>query len=60
LVEAKVSSKKQIGELAISVSTVVEHTPHHPKIGGLSPAAATGKERERRWLKRICKKILIV
>ncbi len=32
--------------LAIDISTVVEHLPHQPKVKGSSPAAAAGTGRE--------------
>ncbi len=39
--------KEPFSDMAISGSTVVEHSPHHPMTEGLGSTAAVGNRRER-------------
>ncbi len=38
--------KEPFSDMAIIGSTVVEHSPHHPKVEGLSTAAAVSTRKE--------------
>ncbi len=39
--------KEPLSDMAITGSTVVEHSPHHQMVEGLGTTAAVGNRRER-------------